>query len=127
MLAVARLIHGHKTFYDGNAETWGNASTTDMSTCMFAFHEMPSDARYRVLQNMLRVAPLAIVVDIHPSYLPSARMLKGEPYLASYLRHASREMVDHAAKLDAQLECVDIITARVILWRFTRRSLALSA
>ena len=92
-----------------------------MVTCMFAFHEMPDDARYRVLRNMLRVAPVAIVVDIHPSYEPSARMLEGEPYLASYLQRVGGEMTECASKLEARLDGVDVVPGRVRMWRFTRR------
>ena len=83
---------GRREFEVGNAETWGEAGAYDASTCMFAMHEMPRDARRRVLSNMLRISDQAICVDISPDYTPSASMLWGEPFLLEYLSHIDEDM-----------------------------------
>ena len=83
---------GRREFEVGNAETWGETGAYDASTCMFAMHEMPRDARRRVLSNMLRISDQAICVDISPDYTPSASMLWGEPFLLEYLSHIDEDM-----------------------------------
>ena len=58
----------------------------DIATVMFGFHEMPADARRRVLRNALRIArKKVLIVDIWPGFQPTAMMLSGEPFVLDYL------------------------------------------
>jgi hypothetical protein len=76
---------------------------------MFATHEMPRNARLKVLANARRIAKKKVIfVDIDPNYTPSETMLAGEPYVIEYQRNIdkdfssaiSREVLvkDHAVK-----------------------------
>lgn len=55
-LSMANLIHPGRTFLNGNAETYGETFSQDVVTIMFATHEMPREARQRVLANAARIA-----------------------------------------------------------------------
>jgi len=55
-LSMANLIHPDRTFVNGNAETYGEPFSKDVVTIMFATHEMPRQARQRVLANAARIA-----------------------------------------------------------------------
>lgn len=116
MLGVARWTQGGKTFRVGNAETWGEPDSYEMSTCMFAFHEMPRDARKRVLANMLRIAPTALVVDIAPDYSPSPAMLWGEPYLLEYKEHMDEDVVAAAETTSRRV----LVPGHAVLWTLVR-------
>jgi len=85
-------------FYFGNAETFRPKVKPDIVTCMFAFHEMPSYAQIRVINNGLFLAKEEfIIVDIAPNYKnkkPSKIMLSGEPYLLDYLNNIENLLYD---------------------------------
>jgi trans-aconitate methyltransferase len=117
MVSVAKLLHRDKTFHLGNSEDWGGDSEFDVATCMFGFHEMPSHGRQNVLQNMLRVAPVAIIVDIHPLYTPGHRMLVGEPYLLDYLEDIMDDITAISSENDASIDYMEIVSRRVALWK----------
>ena len=52
---------------------------------MYGMHEMPGDARRRVLRNALRLArEKVLVVDIWPGFEPSPMMLSGAPLALGY-------------------------------------------
>ena len=92
MLEMARRL-SPCAFHEGNAETWGDTNGCDVVTLMFALHEMPADARGRVLANARRVArDRVVVVDIAPHYRPSPTMLAGEPFVLDYLARACDEL-----------------------------------
>ena len=55
-LGMANLIHPDRTFLKGNAETYGEPFSKDVVTIMFVTHEMPREARRRVLANAARIA-----------------------------------------------------------------------
>ena len=77
-----------EAFEVGNAESWGEDQSCDVATVMFGMHEMPGDARRRVMRNALRLArKKVLVVDIWPGFEPSAMMVSGEPYLYDYLEN----------------------------------------
>ena len=79
-------------FVRGNAETYGEANSFDVSLVSFSLHEMPSYAREKVMRNAIRVAKRrAIFVDISPTYDPSATMLSGEPFLRDYQANVVKE------------------------------------
>lgn len=120
MLRVARWLHPEQRFLRGNAEDWGETNAYDVSTCMFAFHEMPRDARRRVLRNMLRLAPLALVVDISPDYAPSALMLGGEPYLLEYQQHVDEDVLEAAAEAAKPSCTLELVHKHATLWAIGR-------
>ena len=65
----------------------------DVATLMFAAHEMPRDARRRVLANAMRISHSDVyLVDICPSYIPSHLMLLGEPFLLDYQREIEQDV-----------------------------------
>ena len=69
MLDVARFWYPLANFETGNAESYGNAFSYDVVTVMFATHEMPREARQRVLANAMRIARRQVlVVDIDPQF-----------------------------------------------------------
>jgi ubiquinone/menaquinone biosynthesis C-methylase UbiE len=75
----------HKRFVIGNAETFGKDDSFDVVTCFLSTHEMPQEARIRVLKNAIRIATKKVIfVDIHPNYKPSRTMLSGEPYMLDF-------------------------------------------
>ena len=111
MLGMARMMHPDKHFIKGNAEDWGETDLFSVATCMFAFHEMPREARATTLSNMKRVArDKVMVVDIHPDYNPSPAMLMGEPYVKEYLAHIDQDMMGS--------NVVDLVPNRVRCWCF---------
>lgn len=94
MLDMARFVRRDADFQFGNAETFGDSESYDVVTVMYACHEMPADARRRVVRNALRVAKKSvIIVDIHPGFerllrekpMQGASFLAGEPYVLDYL------------------------------------------
>ena len=119
MLFVARALHGKNgtKFVRGNAETWQPEEVFDVATCFFAMHEVPRDARRRILANMLTLAPTALVVDISPvDYTPSKSMLLGEPYLLEYQQHIDADVAavadEHGATFGRQV----LVEGHAVLW-----------
>ena len=87
MLSVADIFNPGRTYDFGNAENYGDDKSFDYVTCMFAFHEMPNEAHYKIIENAKRIARnKVIIVDISTDYVPSEMMVLGEPYLLMYLQ-----------------------------------------
>ena len=81
------------TFHVGNAETWGETNEFDIATLFFALHEIPRDARQRILGNAMRIARKKVIVcDISPQKQASHAMLSGEPYLLEYQKHLIEDL-----------------------------------
>ena len=119
MLAVARLVHPRATFVRGLAERWGEPDMCRRATCAFLLHEQPWWRRARIVRNALRIATDEVVImDIHPSYTPSAAMLRGEPYLEDYLACIEAELAALARDGRVKLEATPLYDDRVMLWRF---------
>lgn len=97
MIREARRRPGDRRFEEGNAETFGVDDGASVVTLFFALHEMPPEARVRVMKNALRVArDRVIVCDISPRKRPSALMLSGEPYLVDYQSRVVHELMEAA-------------------------------
>lgn len=96
MLKVAKKINKNKNFILDNAETFRDINKKyDISTCMFAFHEMPLKAQINVRDNMiLNSKKKVIIVDIASNYKPKKIMLSGEPYLLDYLNNIDYVLKD---------------------------------
>lgn len=90
MLKVGQRLNSNnnknKTFYLSNAETYVSCENIDIVTCMFAFHEMPKYAHYKIIENAINIArEEVIIVDIASDYKAKKIMLSGEPYLEEYM------------------------------------------
>jgi SAM-dependent methyltransferase len=127
MLRVARRA-STKRFVLANAETYGVEDNYDLATCFFAMHEIPGHARRRILNNMLRIAPSALVVDIPPAggdwraYEPSRLMLTGEPYLTDYIERFGYDVHAAACASRANVTARQLLRGRVVVWHFDRRA-----
>ena len=119
MLRVATVLHPDKNFSRGNIETWGAPGHADVVTLFFVAHEMPRNARCRVLWNAVRVASQKVVVaDIAPGYRPSATMLTGEPFVLDYLEHMDEDVED-VARIAGWSCAVEDKLGRVRAWVLT--------
>mmetsp|Transcript_2962 Transcript_2962/g.8617 ORF Transcript_2962/g.8617 Transcript_2962/m.8617 type:complete len:266 (-) Transcript_2962:447-1244(-) len=118
MVAFARMRRPDCTFVKGNAETFGEDASTDMVTVMFGFHEMPREARRKVLRNAARIARKeVIIVDIDPDFTPSDVMLSGEPYVLEYLRNVDEDISEVARNRAWKSARVNVVPGHVIMWR----------
>ena len=85
---------------------------TDIATVMFGMHEMPQEARRRVLRNALRIArETVLVVDIWPGFEPSPMMLSGEPYVLDYLGNIEGDIDATADEMAAAPSTLSITSA----------------
>lgn len=86
MINKARRLYKDKLFIVDNAETYKPVSNIDVTTCMYAFHEIPSYGWYKIIENALSFTnEELIILDISLNYSPSDIMLTGEPYIENYL------------------------------------------
>ena len=94
---------------------------TDIATVMFGMHEMPQEARRRVLRNALRIArETVLVVDIWPGFEPSPMMLSGEPYVLDYLGNIEGDIDATADEMQWEVTRVDVVDSHVRMWKFER-------
>ena len=93
----------------------------NIATVMFGMHEMPGDARRRVLRNALRIArDKVLVVDIWPGFTPSPMMLSGEPFILDYLKNIEGDVDSAAAEYEWEVTRIDVVDEHVRMWRFER-------
>lgn len=86
MINKARRLHKDKLFTVDNAESYKPVSNVDITTCMYAFHEIPKYGWYKIIENALSFTnEELIILDISLNYSPSDIMLTGEPYIENYL------------------------------------------
>lgn len=86
MLRFSNLFNPGSIYKFGNAETYGKDLEFDTVSCMFAFHEIPTEGQLSIIENCIRVArKKVVIVDISTEYKPSKLMLSGEPYIKNYL------------------------------------------
>uniref|UniRef100_A0A7S3V7J7 Methyltransferase type 11 domain-containing protein n=1 Tax=Chaetoceros debilis TaxID=122233 RepID=A0A7S3V7J7_9STRA len=94
----------------------------DIVTIMYAFHEIPKIARYRILREsrrLLRPGGILAIVDINPQdYTPSPTMLEGEPYVIEYQNNIEKQMGSIQGFRD--MNCIDIIPEHVRMWVLKR-------
>ncbi|KAG8464384.1 hypothetical protein KFE25_003447 [Diacronema lutheri] len=118
MLAMARLHRPDAIFVQGNAETWGEDAAFDVATVMYGMHEMPRGARRKVLHNAMRIArKYVLIVDIDPSFCPSAMMLSGEPFIEEYLRNIDEDVQEAAAHRAWRKARIEVVPGHVVMWR----------
>ncbi|MEO1777034.1 MAG: class I SAM-dependent methyltransferase [Pseudomonadota bacterium] len=91
----------------------------DVITIMFLLHEVPSPHRSHVLaraRDMLLPGGTCVVLDICPTYTPSAAMRSGEPYVDDYLRNIVPELNIVFPRVEAR----ELVTGHAVAW-FCRR------
>eukprot|EP00965_Chrysotila_dentata_P181014 5975259-Pleurochrysis_carterae.AAC.1 len=122
MVSMARLLFPDKLFLRANAETFGHARSCDVVTISFVLHEVPRAGRLAILRNARRIARKRVVVlDIAPSYTPSAMMLTGEPYLLDYISRIEEDVADSACISWGRPRRYDMVEGRGCLWTIDRR------
>ena len=92
----------------------------DVATIGFVLHELPPGAIERVLHALLRAIPRVIIVDIAPTYTPSAAMLSGEPYVIAYQHSIDRLVLRWARRHGATLRRTEIVPGHVVQWDVSR-------
>ncbi len=113
MINMAKFINKNNKFYRANAETYIPNENFDVVSCMFALHEMPITAQYRVINNAIKIAEKeVIIVDISSDYTPKTIMLSGEPYLIDYL-----DNIDNILK---KFEKIEYIPKHVSIWKYKK-------
>lgn len=88
----------------------------------YAFHEIPTDARYRILREcrrLLKPGGMLAVVDINPNeYVPSDTMLSGEPYVLEY-QQKIQEQLEKIPGFNNREE-VNVVPGHVTMWTMER-------
>lgn len=96
MINKARKIHKDKLFIIENAENYKPSSNVDITTCMYAFHEIPTYGWYKIIENALCFTDEELVIlDISLNYSPSDIMLTGEPYIENYLKKFNEVAIEY--------------------------------
>jgi len=95
MLNMANVLFRNKTFVRADAESYHFEQDFDVVSSMFLMHEVPQEARVRIIQHAKETALKRVIfVDISPNYLPSKMMEYGEPYIREYLKNIRNDLHD---------------------------------
>ena len=122
MIEEAKKRDPAGTYVVGNAEVYGDESSVDAAYASFLFHEVPLSSWSRILDNMQRVSKKeVVVVDIHPSKVPSAWMLRGEPYLEDYLADFDSFFRKWADDEKCSVSYDEPVKGRVSRWKASRK------
>ena len=109
-------------FAQGNAERVKVAENSfDLVTIMYAFHEIPKSARYRILREarrLLKDGGKLAIVDISTDYCPSPSMLAGEPYVLEYQQNIMQQMQSLQGFSNATNKVV--VQGHVHMWELVR-------
>jgi SAM-dependent methyltransferase len=124
MLEVARrCVPSAELLCENGADV--QARRADAAICTMVFHELPCCAHVDVLEAMIAATELAQgdvwLVDIDPTYEPSAQMLAGEPYVPEYLATIDATLARTAEKHSLDCTSVAIVQGHVRTWVLTRR------
>ena len=93
MITRAFKTYPNKKFDIGNAETYFPIIPINITTCFFAFHEIPQLSRLNIISRIKEYTYNKIViVDIAPNYKPKNIMQIGEPYLQDYLNNIRTDL-----------------------------------
>lgn len=115
MLRCANLFNPGSNYIFGNAETFGDANSYDIVTCMFAFHEIPEEGQINIINNAIRIARKKIIfVDISTNYKPSKLMLSGEPYVIDYINNIDSLFDRYSFHKE------NLIKGHVDMWTYTK-------
>ena len=58
-----------------------------------------------------------LIVDIDPSFCPSAMMLSGEPFIEEYLRNIDEDVQEAAAHRAWRKARIEVVPGHVVMWR----------
>mmetsp|Transcript_29692 Transcript_29692/g.62996 ORF Transcript_29692/g.62996 Transcript_29692/m.62996 type:complete len:335 (-) Transcript_29692:426-1430(-) len=92
----------------------------DLVTIMYGFHEVPMDGRNRIIgeaRRLLRQGGHLAIVDICPTYTPSAPMLAGEPFVIEYQQNIEKQLSSFPGFTLAKKKVV--VPGHVNLWLLT--------
>ncbi len=134
MLNIANLIktNTNTTFVYANAENYGEKKSNDVVTIFFSTHEMPSNARRKIIKNALNIAKKnVLIMDIDPynfanvllkKYKKGEPFLSGEPFILNYLIDMNSDINNCllSTYYTWNLEKHSIIDNHVVLWNFTK-------
>ena len=116
MVNIAKIIHRDKKFYNANAETFGGYKEYDTCSIFFALHEIPQDARAKILHNAVRITKKRILIcDISPSKHISDAMLSGEPYIKEYQMNIVDDLKFIAEQKQMTVKLIDHVKGRVLV------------
>jgi len=100
MINKAFKIYPNKKFDIGNAETYYPIIPINITTCFFAFHEIPQNSRLNIISRIKEYTKNEIIiVDIAPNYKPKKIMLHGEPYIYDYLNNIKSDLKDFTEEI----------------------------
>lgn len=113
MINVAKKTFPYKKFELGNAENFGNRNEYDIVTISFLFHEVPQEARIKIINNALKISKIGvIIIDISPQYNPSPQMLSGEPYILEYCKNINNDI----NKINYEVYNYELARGRANIW-----------
>lgn len=113
MINVAKKTFPDKKFEVGNAEDFGNRNEYDVVTISFLFHEVPQEARIKIINNALKISKIGvIIIDISPQYKPSPQMLTGEPYILEYCKNINNDI----SKINYNVYNYEVAPGRANIW-----------
>ena len=92
-----------------------DADAAFVVACM-VFHELPTRAHREMLRAWTARFAEVWVVDIDPSYTPSAAMLSGEPYVLEYLACIDLTTAEVARDAGVRCETFSLADGRVRGW-----------
>eukprot|EP00985_Skeletonema_marinoi_P018596 scaffold10417_cov137-Skeletonema_marinoi.AAC.20 len=115
--------HFEATYELANAEhTELPNDTFNLVTIMYAFHEVPKEARSRIIQEakrLLKVGGTLAVVDISPTYTPSKYMLAGEPFVIEYQQNIDKQLGSAPGFMFSKRK--EIVPGHVNMWLLTSK------
>lgn len=121
----SKTVNSHTSFARGNAERLKLPKESfDLVTVMYAFHEIPKSARYRILREarrLLKQGGALAIIDISPDYKPSATMLAGEPYVLEYKQNIQKQMSRFPGFDGSYFK--SIVPGHVRMWLLTERKI----
>lgn len=134
MLNIAKLLNKNNTYFCLNAENISHLDNFDVTTLMFATHEIPSVNRKNIINNALKKTnKYLLIVDIDNNNYYKTLMkkknngyhfLSGEPYVIDYLLNMNKDIFNCYLNniFDFTYQKKTIIDKHIVLWNFTKRN-----
>ena len=99
----------------------------DFIFCSLMFHEIPENYWKKIFCNFKRnlstnknfgLEKSIVILDIHPSYIPSKEMLEGEPFIFEYLSNFDKQFKTNFGY--GKVKRKDIIEDRLTRWVYKK-------
>ena len=120
--AICKPVGLNSYFASVSENTQLPNETFNLVTIFYAFHEVPKEARSRIIQEARRILSLGgtlAVVDISPNYQPSRYMLAGEPFVIEYQQNIDEQLANFPGfKI---LKRKEIVPGHVNMWLLTAK------